>query len=106
MDNREAVRVLVRVPAICRSRGVRIDGFVEDLSRSGLFLRAAKLMTAGSSAEIDLDVEGEPRLRLSGEVVRVEHTPQRAGMGLRLIVDEHVRRPLANFIMKLHQALR
>jgi hypothetical protein len=106
MDKREAVRVPVRVPALCRSRGLVIDGFIDDLSRSGMFLRAPELMAAGSSAEIELDLPGEPPLCLTAEVVRVEHNPQRAGMGLRLIVDEQDRRPLANFIMKQHQTLR
>jgi len=106
MDKREAVRVPVRVPALCRSNGVVIDGFVEDLSRSGLFLRAPKLMAAGSSAEIELDLPGEAPLHLTAEVVRVEHNPDRAGMGLRIIVDVQDSRPLANFIMRQHATLR
>jgi hypothetical protein len=106
MDKREAVRVPVRVPALCRSRGLVIDGFVEDMSRTGLFLRAPELMAAGSSAEIQLDLPGEPPLHLTAEVVRVEHNRQRAGMGLRLIVSEADRAQLANFIMRQHQTLR
>lgn len=106
MDKRAAVRVPVRVPALCRSRGLVIDGLIEDLSRTGLFLRAPELMATGSSAEIELDLPGEPPLLLTAQVVRVEHNPQRAGMGLRLIVDEQDRRPLANFIMRQHQTLR
>jgi hypothetical protein len=39
-------------------------------------------------------------------VVRVEHNPQRAGMGLRIIVDAEDSRPLANFIMRQHAADR
>ncbi len=106
MDKREAVRVPVRVTARCRSRGVVIDGIVEDLSRSGLFLRAPKLMEAGSSAELELELPGEPRLHLHAEVVRLEHSAERAGMGLRLILqaDDHL--PLANFIMRQHATLR
>jgi uncharacterized protein (TIGR02266 family) len=106
MDKREAARVPVRVPAQCRSHGIVIDGFVEDVSRSGLFLRAPKLVAAGSSAEIELDLPGEPPLHLNAEVVRVEHNPQRAGMGLRIIVDAEDSRPLANFIMRQHAADR
>jgi len=106
MDKREAVRVPVRVPAVCRSHGVVIDGFVEDLSRNGLFLRAPKLMAAGSSAQIELDLPGEPPLHLSAEVVRVEHNPERAGMGLRIIAEAQDSRPLANFIMRQHETLR
>jgi hypothetical protein len=106
MDKRAAVRVPVRVPALCRTRGLVIDGFIEDLSRTGLFLRAPELMATGSSAEIELEVPGEPPLHLTAEVVRVEHNPQRAGMGLKIEVAEQDRRPLANFIMRQHQTLR
>lgn len=106
MDKRTAVRVPVRVPALCRSNGVVIDGFVEDLSRSGLFLRAPELMEMGASAELELELPGEPPLHLTGEVVRVEHSPERAGMGLRINVDVEARRPLANFIMRQHATLR
>ena len=106
MDKREAVRIPVRVPALCRSLGVVIDGFVEDISRTGLFLRTPKLVAAGSSAEIELELTGEPSLNLHVEVVRVEHRPERAGMGLRIIVDVQDRRMLANFIMRQHATLR
>jgi hypothetical protein len=106
MDKREAVRVPVRVPALCRSQGVVIDGTVEDLSRTGLFLRASELMAEGSSAEIHLNLPGEPPLQLNAEVVRVEHTEERAGMGLRIVHDAQDCRPLANFIMRQHATLR
>jgi len=106
MDKREAVRVPVRVPAQCRAHGVVIDGVVEDVSRSGMFLRAPKLVATGSSAEIELDLPGEPPLHLSAEVVRLEHSPQRAGMGLRIIVDAEDSRQLANFIMRKHAERR
>jgi len=106
MDKRAAVRVPVRVPALCRSRGLVIDGFIEDLSQTGLFLRAPELMATGSSAQIELEMPGEPPLQLTAQVVRVEHNPQRAGMGLRIVADDQDRRPLANFIMRQHQTLR
>jgi uncharacterized protein (TIGR02266 family) len=106
MDKREAVRVPVRVPALCRSCGVVIDGFVEDLSRTGLFLRASKVMATGSSAEIQLSLPGEAPLQLNAEVVRVEHNMERAGMGLRIVHDAQDCRPLANFIMRQHATLR
>ena len=106
MDKREAVRVPVRVPALCRSQGVVIDGTVEDLSRTGLFLRASALMAEGSSAEIHLNLPGEPPLQLNAEVVRVEQTEERAGMGLRIVPDGQDGRSLANFIMRQHATLR
>jgi len=106
MDKREAVRVPVRVPAQCRAHGVVIDGVIEDVSRSGLFLRAPALVAAGSSAQIELALPGEPPLQLNAEVVRVEHSSQRAGMGLRIIVEAEDSRPLANFIMRQHASRR
>jgi len=106
MDKREAVRVPVRVPALCRTRGVIIDGVVEDVSRSGMFLRSPKLVATGSSAEIELDLPGEAPLHLTAEVVRLEHSPQRAGMGLRITLDLDDSRQLANFIMRQHATRR
>ena len=50
MDQRAAVRVPVRVPAMCRSDGAVIDGFVEDLSRTGLFFRTPEAIAAGAAA--------------------------------------------------------
>ena len=106
MDKREATRVPVRVPARCRSHGLVIEGYVEDVSRNGLFLRAPKLVAKGSAARIELEMpDGEP-LCLEAEVVRVEHNSERAGMGLRLIVEPRHRRSLANFIMRQHARAR
>jgi uncharacterized protein (TIGR02266 family) len=104
MDKREAVRVPVQVRAQCRSHGVVIDGLVEDVSRSGLFLRTSNSISEGSSAELDLDIPGEAPLRLTVKVVRVEKGPQ-GGMGLRFLGQERSR-PLANFIMRQHQTSR
>ncbi len=105
MDKREAVRVPVQVRARCRSQGVVIDGLVEDVSRNGLFLRASNSISEGSEAELDLDLPGEAPLRLAVEVVRVESGPQGVGMGLRFVQPGRSR-PLANFIMRQHQASR
>lgn len=101
MDKREAVRVPVLVPALCRSHGVIIDGVVEDVSRNGMFLRTPEVIAEGSSAEIELDLPGEEPLCLAAEVVRAEAGE---GMGLRIVVDAQDRRPLVNFIMRQHAA--
>ncbi len=83
-----------------------LDGLVEDVSRSGLFLRVSKLVRPGTSAQIELDLPGEQTLQLTVEIVRVEAQP-RSGMGLRFVGDgERAARPLANFIMKQHQTIR
>ncbi|MGN6106284.1 MAG: PilZ domain-containing protein [Kofleriaceae bacterium] len=102
MDKREAVRVPVRVRARCRCAGVVIDGLVEDVSRSGLFLSATNSIRPGTSAELDLDLPGEDTLHLMVEVVRVEDR----GMGLKFVEQVEPSRPLANFIMRQHQTLR
>jgi hypothetical protein len=106
MDKRESVRVPVRVRAQFRAQGVVIDGLVEDMSKSGLFMRSPRQLGPGSEAEIHLDLPGEPTLHLFATVVRVENAP-RAGMALRFVGDvERNRRPLANFIMRQHFVTR
>ena len=106
MDKREAVRVPVRIRAQCRCSGIVIDGTVEDLSRSGMFLRAPKWIRPGSSAEIDLDVPGEEPLHLCAEVVRVDEGADREGLAFRFVDDPEAVRPLANFIMRQHASSR
>ena len=102
MDKREAVRVPVRVKARCRCHGVVIDGFVEDLSRSGMFLRSPEMIASGSSAEIALDVPGEETLHLEAEVVRIEHTSEREGMAFRFVDPVANGRGIANLLMRQH----
>ena len=105
MDKREAVRVPVQVRARCRTEGVVLDGLVEDVSRSGLFLRIDPAeLEPGADAEIDLDLPGEETLHLQVKVVRVEDEA-RTGVALKFAGDSSTARmPLANFIMKSHQA--
>jgi PilZ domain len=106
MDKRAAVRVPVRARAQFRAQGLVIDGLVEDVSRSGLFMRSPRQIDPGAAADLDLDLPGEETLHLKAEVVRVEQEP-RAGMALRFVGDvERHRRPLANFIMRQHATHR
>ncbi|HEY1557359.1 MAG TPA: PilZ domain-containing protein [Kofleriaceae bacterium] len=106
MDQRAAVRVPVRARAQARAAGLVIDGLVEDVSRSGLFMRAPRAVDEGAALELDLDLPGEDTLHLCAQVVRVEHEP-RVGMALRFVGDlERNRRPLANFIMRQHATSR
>ena len=103
MDKRAAVRVPVRVRAQCRAQGLVVDGLVQDLSRSGLFLKTRRVISQGSRAEIDLQLPGEPTLHFSAQVVRVDDD----GMALRLVGDADAsRRSLANFIMRQHATSR
>jgi uncharacterized protein (TIGR02266 family) len=106
MDKRDAVRVPVRVRAQCKCSGVVIDGLVEDVSRSGLFLRAPEWIRSGSAVELEVDLPGEEPLQLAAEVVRVEHSDERAGMAFRFVDEPERSRPLANFIMQHHQKAR
>lgn len=82
-----------------------LDGLVEDVSRSGLFLRIDPTeLEAGADAEIDLDLPGEETLHLQVTIVRVEDQA-RTGVALKFAGDSSTARmPLANFIMKSHQA--
>jgi hypothetical protein len=108
MDKRAAVRVPVRARAQFRleGEGVVVDGLVEDVSRSGLFMSAPRSIDPGSSAELALDLPGEETLHLQAEVVRVEAAPRR-GIALRFVGDvERHWRPLANFIMRQHSITR
>src|SRR5690348_8860574 len=106
MDKREAVRIPVQVRARCRSHGTVIDGLVQDVSRSGLFLMASDSIGEGTEIELDLDLPGEETLRVAVEVVRVEQGDDGVGMGLRFVGRPPRSRSLANFIMRQHQATR
>lgn len=78
-----------------------VDGLVEDVSRSGLFLarhdnHKDPILACGSSTFVALELPNEC-LQIEAKVVRVEGT----GVGLRFEDNnEVVRRELANFIMK------
>ena len=101
-ETRAAQRIPVRLRAQYRSNGAIIDGVVDSLSRTGLFLRADLLDTEGTEAELVLDLPGadEP-LHLPGEVVRVDHRPGKSGMGIRFgSLGDGARRPLANFMIE------
>lgn len=99
MDKRNAVRIVVRVPARCRASGIVVDGLVEDVSRNGMFMRSPLHIKPGSTAEIDLELPDE-NLHLKVHVVRIEEG-DRPGMALRLS-GQRSRMPLANFIMQQH----
>ncbi len=101
MDKREAVRVPVRVHARCRlDTGVVVDGLVEDVSRSGIFLAVDEdhgRLACGSQTFLALEIPGNEPIQLEAQVVRVDGS----GFGLRFVeTTEVARRPLANFIMK------
>ena len=101
-EKRAASRIPVRLRAQYRSNGAIIDGVVDSLSRTGLFLRADLLDTPGTEGELILDLPGtNETLPLPSEVVRVGHRPGKSGMGIRFgSLDTGARRPLANFMIE------
>lgn len=103
MDKRAATRVPVQIRAHCRRDGILIDGLVEDVSRSGLFLRTSSAIGEGEQAVLDIDLPGQATLRRVVEVARVVLG---VGMGLRFVGRPAPSRSLANLIMRQHQALR
>ena len=99
-EKRSAHRVPVRLRASFRSQQTVIEGWVLDLSRNGLFLRADHVDAAGSRGTIDLELPQGTPLRLSGEVVRIV-TGGDAGMAIRFgDLPDEARRPLANFMIE------
>jgi len=99
-DQRSAHRVTVRLRASYRSSQTVIEGWVQDLSRLGLFLRADHADAAGARGTIDLELPQGAPLRLPGEVVRVV-TGGEAGMAIRFgELPDEARRPLANFMIE------
>jgi hypothetical protein len=82
-----------------RSSSTVLDGVVEDLSRSGMFIATDVVDVLGAHASIDLDLPGDGPVQLRGEVVRVERDGKR-GLGIKIARDDEARRPLANFMMK------
>ena len=101
-EKRAAQRIPVRLRAQYRSNGAIIDGVVDSLSRTGLFLRADLLETPGTETVVELDLPGqEVPLKLPGEVVRVDARPGSSGMGIRFAgLPDGARRPLANFMIE------
>ena len=98
-ERRHSERVPVALRAHYRSADVVGDGVVEDLSRTGLFLRTTSIDELGRSAHVDLDLPESGTVRVAGEVVRILDGDRR-GMGIRFeSMDGEVRRSLANFLM-------
>lgn len=101
-EKRRAERIRVNLRAHYRSDGMALEGRVSDLSSAGLFLRAEFLDELGTTVAVDLEVPGQDlRLRLAGEVVRVDTRPLSAGMGIRFAgLETRVRRDLANLVIE------
>ena len=100
-EKRSAHRIPVRLRASFRSTHSVIEGWVSDISRMGLFLRAEHLDDEGARGTIDLEIPKHAPLRLSGQVVRVVNANGHSGMGIRFDhLPEEARRPLANLMIE------
>src|SRR5688572_25936105 len=107
-EKRSAHRINVKLRASFRSSQAVIEGWVCDLSRLGLFLCSEYLDEPGSIGTVELELPDGAPLKLPGEVVRVETTPDRAGMAIQFDqLPDDARRPLANFMIETsYQSLR
>jgi len=77
-----------------------LDGVVEDLSRSGMFIVTEAVDVPGADARIDVELPGDGRVQVRAEVVRVGEREGRRGIAVRIARDDEARRPLANFMMR------
>jgi hypothetical protein len=83
-----------------RSSNTVLDGVIEDLSRSGMFIATDVTDVLGTDARIDVELPGDGPVQVRGEVVRVGELGGRRGIAIRIARDDEARRPLANFMMR------
>jgi hypothetical protein len=99
-DRRSSQRIPVALRAQYRSSTTVLDGVVEDLSRSGMFIVTEAVDVPGADARIDVELPGDGRVQVRAEVVRVGERDGRRGIAVRIARDDEARRPLANFMMR------
>lgn len=93
-------RVQVNLPARCSSDAAALDGWIANLSRTGVFLRSQYLDVTGAEVDLVFDLPGD-RLPIAvrGRVVRVSEQAMCPGMGIRFTaVSDGARHRLANFM--------
>lgn len=103
-ERRGSARIRVKLFVRYRSDSVLLDGWVENLSSGGLFLRTDVLDAEGQQVRLKLTLPGDPApVYLDGEVARIVTEPPRTGMGIRILdIDPLERRKLANFMIERH----
>lgn len=84
-DRLRVSRVEVRVASQASFRG----SYSRDLSLGGLFVRTRQVLAQGTMVVVDLSVEREPPVRLRGEVIRQERTPDGTPLGMAVRFFEH-----------------
>jgi hypothetical protein len=99
-DRRSSQRIPVTLRASYRSSTTVLDGVVEDLSRSGMFIATEAVDVPGAAAQIEVDLPGDGPIHVRAEVVRVGERDGRRGIAVRIARDDDARRPLANYMMR------
>jgi uncharacterized protein (TIGR02266 family) len=105
IERREFVRQRVsRVEVRVASREAFRASYLRDLSMGGLFVRSRQPLPPGTAVVVELAVEEQPPVRLRGEVMRQEHSPDGTarGFGVRFsMVDEGTKQALEE-ILRVH----
>jgi uncharacterized protein (TIGR02266 family) len=103
-DRRGSARISVKLYVRYRSDSVLLDGWVDNLSSSGLFLRTDVLDVQGQRVRLKLSLPGEATpVFVDGEVTRLVTEPPNTGMGIRILdIGPLERRRLANFMIERH----
>ena len=95
-------RVQVNLPARCSSDAAALDGWISNLSRTGVFLRTPYLDVVGADVEVMFDLPGDRTpVAVSGRVVRVSEQAMCPGMAIRFTaVSDGARHRLASFMAR------
>lgn len=72
-------RVRQRVPCVIRDNGTEHQGFVTDVSPSGLFLQTRAQVPSGTQLVVELDWNGES-ITVTGSVARIRRSNRSAAV--------------------------
>jgi hypothetical protein len=103
-DSRRSARLDVKLRALYLTDDLVVDGVVEDLSRTGLFLHAPDFDTVGASGVLMVSLPDREPLKFDAKVVRIEQDG-RSGMALCFDDTSSAHMALANFMMQRHADL-
>lgn len=103
-DRRGSARIRVKLFVRYHSDSVLLDGWVENLSYNGLFIRSDVLDIEGQRVKLWLTIPGQPSpVLVDGEVARIDAQSAQTGMGIRFLnISPLERRRLANFMIERH----
>ena len=103
-DSRRSARLDVKLRALYLTDDLVVDGVVDDLSRTGLFLHAPDCDQVGSTGVLMVSLPDRDPVKFDAKVVRVEQAG-RCGMALTFESAAHNHIALANFMMQRHADL-